>query len=88
MAEVDTVSGFNLAWPLLALLLPVPWLLRAWLKAAPQSSLQALKVPWYGLMAGSGSSRCRPQKLPSTSACPGYPTTWTGCDVYTFDSLA
>ena len=68
MAEVDTVSGFNLAWPWLALLLPLPWLLRAWLKSAPQSGLQALKVPWYGLMAGSGSSQLRQPLLALAAA--------------------
>jgi len=68
MAEVDTVSGFNLAWPWLALLLPLPWLLRAWLKAAPQSGLQALKVPWYGLMAGSGSNELRQPFLAMAAA--------------------
>jgi hypothetical protein len=40
------------AWPWLALLLPVPWLLRKLLKALPEHSLQALKVPWYALVSG------------------------------------
>ena len=68
MAELETVSGFNLAWPWLLVLLPVPWLLRALLKSAPQSGLQALKVPWYGLMTGSGSSRLSQPVLAAVAA--------------------
>jgi Ca-activated chloride channel family protein len=68
MAEMETVSGFNLAWPWLLVLLPVPWLLRALLKSAPQSGLQALKVPWYGLMTGSGSSRLSQPILAAVAA--------------------
>ena len=52
MAEPVTTSGLILAWPWLALLLPLPWLVRRALKALPQQSLQALRVPWYGLVTG------------------------------------
>ena len=52
MADAAITSGLVLAWPWLLLLLPVPWLLRKALKAAPQSPMQALKVPWYELLSG------------------------------------
>jgi Ca-activated chloride channel homolog len=52
MADPATTSGLMLAWPWLALLLPLPWLLRQLLKALPERSLQALKVPWYSLVEG------------------------------------
>jgi Ca-activated chloride channel family protein len=52
MAEVASGSGLVLAWPWLLLLLPAPWLLRRLLKAVPRLPMQALRVPWYGLVSG------------------------------------
>ena len=68
MVDVDTVSGFNLAWQWLLLLLPAPWLLRYLVKATPQSGLQALRVPWFGLMAGKGASELRQPLLAAIAA--------------------
>jgi Ca-activated chloride channel family protein len=34
-------------------LLPLPWLVRSWMSAAPRAGLQALKVPWFAMMASS-----------------------------------
>ena len=50
MADAATTSGLILGWPWLALLLPLPWIARRILKALPQQSLKALRVPWYGLV--------------------------------------
>lgn len=47
MAEAVPAAGLYLAWPWLLLLLPLPWLARRWLAAAPGAGLQALKVPWF-----------------------------------------
>jgi len=55
MADSVTTSGFILAWPWLLLLLPLPWLVRIILKAAPQLPMQALRVPWFALVGGSHS---------------------------------
>jgi Ca-activated chloride channel family protein len=47
MDSAAPVEGFTLAWPWLLVLLPLPWLLRRWLKAASNTGMQALKVPWF-----------------------------------------
>jgi Ca-activated chloride channel family protein len=47
-------AGLYLAWAWLLLLLPLPWLARRWLPAAPRAGLQALKVPWFAMVAGTG----------------------------------
>jgi len=52
MDDATTASGLMLAWPWLLALLPLPWILRKVLKAAPQKSLQALRVPWYQMVSG------------------------------------
>ena len=59
MADTVTLSGLTLAWPWLALLLPLPWLVRRWMKASRQPALQALRVPWFALVGGgvAGTSR-------------------------------
>jgi Ca-activated chloride channel family protein len=54
MADVMPAEGFNLAWAWILLLLPLPWVVRRWLSAAPQTGMQALKVPWFELVAGAG----------------------------------
>jgi Ca-activated chloride channel family protein len=56
MAENLPVVGLTLAWPWLLLLLPLPWLVRRWLSAAPRAGLQALKVPWFAMMTAPGSA--------------------------------
>jgi Ca-activated chloride channel family protein len=50
MAENLPADGLTLAWPWLLLLLPLPWLVRRWMAAAPRAGLQALKVPWFAMM--------------------------------------
>ena len=55
MAEVAPTAGLYLAWPWLLLLLPLPWLLRRWLSAAPGAGLQALRVPWFDRVAAGGA---------------------------------
>jgi len=48
MAETLPAAGFNLAWAWLLLLLPLPWLMRRWLSAAPRTGMLAMRVPWFG----------------------------------------
>ncbi|MEJ2384538.1 MAG: VWA domain-containing protein [Xanthomonadales bacterium] len=50
MAETMTAQGLVLAWPWLLVLLPLPWLVRRWIRPAPAAGMQALRVPWFGLM--------------------------------------
>lgn len=50
MAESLSVEGLTLAWAWLLMLLPLPWLVRRLLPAAPRAGLQALKVPWFAMM--------------------------------------
>lgn len=52
MAEELLTTGFSIAWPLLLLLAPVPWLLRLLLPASASADLQALRVPWFSSVAG------------------------------------
>jgi len=56
MAENLPVEGLTLAWSWLLLLLPLPWLVRRWLSAAPRAGLQALRVPWFSMMTSPGSA--------------------------------
>ena len=51
MAEGMATEGLTLAWPWMLLLLPLPWLVRRWLSAAPQAGFQALKVPWFSMIS-------------------------------------
>ena len=53
MVDGAPAMGLTLAWAWLLLLLPLPWLIRRWLAAAPRAGVQALKVPWFTLMAAS-----------------------------------
>jgi len=53
MADTLPAEGLTLAWAWLLLLLPLPWLVRRWLSAAPRAGLQALKVPWFAMMASA-----------------------------------
>ena len=59
MDEPLTASGLILAWPWLLLLLPLPALVRYVLKAMPQSSLQALRVPWFSLVRSGAAGFMR-----------------------------
>jgi Ca-activated chloride channel family protein len=54
MAEAAPSAGLYLAWAWLLLLLPLPWLARRWLAAAPRAGLVALRVPWFAQVAGTG----------------------------------
>jgi Ca-activated chloride channel family protein len=53
MGENLPVEGLTLAWVWILALLPLPWLVRSWMSAAPRAGLQALKVPWFTMMASS-----------------------------------
>jgi len=53
MADTLSAEGLTLAWVWLLLLLPLPWLVRRWLSAAPRAGLQALKVPWFAMMTSA-----------------------------------
>jgi len=59
MADAVPAAGLTLAWAWLLLLLPLPWLLRRWLSAAPRSGMLALRVPWFGRVSDSGRSWMR-----------------------------
>jgi len=59
MVETMPTAGFNLAWPWLLFLLPLPWLLRRWLSAAPRTGMQALKVPWFAMVVDTGGGWLR-----------------------------
>lgn len=52
MAEEVITTGFTFAWPWLLALAPLPWLLRALMPPSPSSDVQALRVPWFGAVAG------------------------------------
>jgi Ca-activated chloride channel family protein len=52
MAEDQLTTGFTVAWPWLALLLPLPWLMRRWLPESRQRDVQALRVPWFSAVVG------------------------------------
>jgi Ca-activated chloride channel family protein len=53
MVENLPAEGLTLAWVWILALLPLPWLVRSWMSAAPRAGLQALKVPWFAMMASS-----------------------------------
>lgn len=51
MSDPALVAGtcaFEFAWPLVLLLLPLPWLVRRLLPRAPESGGAALRVPFFG----------------------------------------
>ena len=68
MAEEVITTGFTAAWPWLLLLAPLPWLLRKLLPAVPASDLQALRVPWFGAVAGKQTGWMRRPWLALTAA--------------------
>jgi Ca-activated chloride channel family protein len=55
MADSVTAEGFVFAWVWLLLLLPLPWLARKLMKAAPDAGMQALRVPWFAMMSESAA---------------------------------
>ena len=57
MAEDALSTGLSLAWPLMLLLAPLPWLLRWVLPEAPSRGMQALKVPTL-IMNGDEDDPC------------------------------
>jgi Ca-activated chloride channel family protein len=59
MVDAMPTAGLNLAWVWLLLLLPLPWLLRRWLSAAPRGGTLALRVPWFRSVSDSGASWMR-----------------------------
>jgi len=68
MADTATTAGLILAWPWLFLLLPLPFLVRKVLKAAPQLPVQALRVPWYALVVGSGPAYLKRSMMAAMAA--------------------
>lgn len=50
MGDSVMAEGFVFAWLWILVLLPLPWLARRWLKAAPDAGMQAMRVPWFALM--------------------------------------
>ncbi len=56
MAEDTLTTGFAIAWPWLLILAPLPWLLRLLIPPSSSHDLQALRVPWFSSVAGSGKS--------------------------------
>ncbi len=68
MADAAMTSGLMLAWPWLLLLLPLPWLVRTVMQAAPQLPMQALRVPWYALVSGSNAGHLQRSVLAAVAA--------------------
>jgi Ca-activated chloride channel family protein len=68
MDEAQLTTGFAVAWPWLTALLPLPWVLRYVLPEARQRDMQALKVPWFGVVAGERRSWLRRPALAALAA--------------------
>ena len=68
MGEAQLTTGFAVAWPWLIALLPLPWVLRYVLPEARQRDMQALKVPWFGVVAGARRSWLRRPALAALAA--------------------
>jgi len=68
MAETMTAQGLVLAWPWALLLLPLPWLVRRWLRPAPDAGMQALRVPWFALMRETASTWLKQPLLAAVAA--------------------
>lgn len=56
MDETALASGFTIAWPWLLALAPLPWILRWLMPASHSNDMQALRVPWFSAVAGTGKS--------------------------------
>jgi Ca-activated chloride channel family protein len=63
----DVAAGaFEFAWPLVLLLLPLPWLVRRFLPRAPETGGAALRVPFFGelvALAGDGGTGATPRRM-------------------------
>jgi len=68
MVESVPAAGFNLAWAWALLLLPLPWLVRRWIAAAPRAGTQALRVPWFSRVADAGHGWIRQPLLAAVAA--------------------
>ncbi len=68
MAETMTAQGLVLAWPWALILLPLPWLVRRWLRPAPDAGMQALRVPWFALMRETASTWLKKPLLAAVAA--------------------
>ena len=68
MAETMTAQGLVLAWPWMLILLPLPWLLRRWMRPAPDAGMQALRVPWFGLMREAATTWLKKPLLAAIAA--------------------
>lgn len=55
MPDTMTAQGLVLAWPWALALLPLPLLLRRWLRPAPDAGMRALRVPWFGLISAASA---------------------------------
>ena len=56
MDEAALSSGFTIAWPWLLALAPLPWVLRWLMPASHSDDMQALRVPWFSAVAGTGKA--------------------------------
>jgi len=68
MADTLSSAGLTLAWAWMLLLLPLPWLVRRWVSAAPRAGFQALKVPWFGMMASAQAGWVRKPQLAAVAS--------------------
>lgn len=68
MDEGQLTTGLTFAWPWLAALAPLPWVLRRILPESSSQQIQALRVPWYGAVAGSGRAWLRRPLLAAVAA--------------------
>ncbi len=59
MGEELLGTGFNLAWPWLLALAPLPWILRRLLPEREGGGQEALRVPWYAEVTGGAAGGLR-----------------------------
>ncbi|MCU4653299.1 VWA domain-containing protein [Roseibacterium sp. SDUM158016] len=55
-------------WPFAALLLPLPILARRFLPPRPEGAAGAIRVPFFGALAGGGTAAARGRRLPAILA--------------------
>jgi Ca-activated chloride channel family protein len=68
MDETTLTTGFHIAWPLLLLAWPLPWLLRKLLPVAQPRSISALRVPWFADVSGTGTGWMKQPLLAAVAA--------------------
>ena len=68
MADSMLAEGFVFAWVWALLLLPLPWLARRLMKAAPDAGMQALRVPWFALMSEASAGWMKKPLLATLAA--------------------